>query len=108
MANTLQGDSYKFKFKLTFNGDIVTPDTVDDVEIAVGNLIKTYAKGEVLYISERWYFPFTQAESFAWRHSILPAQVRLLFKTGDVIGQKINGGISVNNSISKEILTNGD
>jgi len=99
----LQGDSYKIAFNIKENGIGLTPDTVDDVEICIGQLQKTYQNGEVTYNSGKWYFPLSQDETFSLFPTEQAAQIRVLFKTGNVKGIALNP-INVHESMSKTVL----
>ena len=100
----MQGDSYGLKIEiLNSEGGLVTPADVSDVEIAVGFIRKTYAKGEVLYSDGLWIFPITQAESFKLPSARVKAQVRVAWAGGGVEGALLDD-IRVHESLSKEVL----
>lgn len=100
----MQGDSYGLKIEiLNSEGGSVTPADVSDVEIAVGFIRKTYAKGEVLYSDGLWIFPITQAESFKLPATRVKAQVRVAWKDGFVEGVSLDE-IRIHESISKVVL----
>lgn len=100
----MQGDSYYLGFTVKNNaGAVVTPEDVLDVEITVGHLRKTYLRGEIVYGEERWYFPLSQAETFAYWPQAVKGQIRVRWKNGIVEGKAIRG-LRINESISKEVL----
>lgn len=100
----MQGDSYSLNIEvLKESGEAVSLGEVSDVEITVGFLRKTYAKGEVLYTDGIWVFPITQEESFSLPATRVKAQVRVVWKDGSVEGASL-GEIRVHESISKAVL----
>jgi len=89
-----QGDQYAISFPIILDRHIVTDDLVDkttparsgDVEIVVGNLRKTFAKGQVKFndLTYTFDFPLLQAETFAWRPGMrLKSQVRVKLRKFD-------------------------
>ena len=100
----MQGDSYGLRIEIKNESEeAVTLSEVSDVEITVGFLRKTYAKGEVLYSDGIWVFPITQEESFKLPATRVKAQVRVVWKDGSVEGASL-GEIRVHESISKVVL----
>lgn len=110
----MQGDSYGLKISIVSDNITgtpgqttdrsVTPDYVSDVEITVGIIRKTYAKGEVFYESgQGWIVPLTQDETFKLPAARVKAQVRVVWKDGSVEGASL-GEIRVDESISKVVL----
>ena len=104
MNTIMQGDQYILPIMLTDSaGNVVTADDVEDVEITIGGIIKTYAKDEILWDGESyWGFPMSQDESFAFPPRI-KCQARAKFNGGDIIGVAITT-LSVVASESKERL----
>lgn len=102
----MQGDSYGLPLEL-FKGDgsAVSADDVDELEISIGCVTKTYGAGEVLFDAERgrWIFPLTQLESFAFPAARVKAQVRVVWRDGGVEGASL-GRINVAESISRRVL----
>ena len=100
----MQGDSYGLKIEiLNADGVAVTPDDVSDVEIAIGFIHKTYARGDVVYSDGVWIMPLEQEETFKLAATRAKAQVRVVWADGSVEGVPL-GEIRVNESISKEVL----
>lgn len=100
----MQGDAYKLGIRILNNaGNPVTPVDVNDIEITIGNLSKTYKKNQLVYESGLWMFPLSQDETFSYIPSAAKAQVRVLWKNGVLEGQPIYG-IRINESTSKEVL----
>ena len=102
----MQGDSYGISIEiLKSDGAAVAPADVLDVEITIGLLQKTFSYGEVRYddASGAWIFPVTQEETFKLPSVRAKAQVRVLWKSGDVEGVALDS-IDVRESISKEVL----
>lgn len=44
-----QGDQYSIGFSVTDNDNIVTPSTVDDVRIQIGDSLKSYRDNELVF-----------------------------------------------------------
>ena len=86
----MQGDSYNQGIEiLDDTGAVVLPEAVSDVEIAIGHIKKTYAKGEIKFGEGVWLFPLTQEESFSLPAGKLYGQVRIKWATGEVDGCKL-------------------
>lgn len=80
----MQGDSYVVPIDLTLNGQKLTPDIADDVEICIGEVMRmTFSGGTVGYdlATERWYIRPTQAETIALEPDTYNAVARI--KIGD-------------------------
>ena len=100
----MQGDSYYIGFTVLNNARVpVTPDNIDDVEITIGHLRKTYRNAQVIFDSGKWMFPVTQQESFGYYPKATRAGIRVLWKDGTVEGKEIRG-VRIRESISKEVL----
>ena len=88
---------------LNSGGALVEPVDVQDVEITIGNMKKTYLREELSYSGGVWLFPLSQGESFALRPGPVRAQVRVAWANGVVEGCELHG-VFVDESISKEVL----
>lgn len=100
----MQGDAYNLKLNIRHvDGTAVTPDELEDVEVAFGSLIKKYSTGEVTYADGSWYFPLTQEETFNILPSKVKRQVRIVWPGHNVKGYDL-GYKSVHESTSKEVL----
>lgn len=100
----MQGDSYNLGISILNNaGQPVTPNDVNDVEITIGHLSKTYLNAELSYSDGLWNFPLTQEETFSYWPSAVKAQVRVVWANGVVEGKPLYG-IRIGESISKEVL----
>lgn len=84
-------------------GTAVEPVDVQDVEITIGNLKKTYLREELSYSGGLWLFPLSQGETFAQRPGNVRAQVRVAWANGVVEGCVLPG-VYLDESISKEVL----
>lgn len=104
MANIKRGDAYLVPIALTLDGEPLTLDGVDLVEIIVGSLRKTYP-GDVLWDEEagKFLFPVEQAETFAMKTSVA-YDVRVKFSGGVVIGLPNPGLVNIGNALSREVL----
>lgn len=84
-------------------GVTVEPVDVQDVEITIGNLKKTYLREELSFSGGLWLFPLSQGETFAQRPGNVRAQVRVAWANGVVEGCVLPG-VYLDESISKEVL----
>ena len=100
----LQGDSYPIPVEILQDGDIVTPQMVEEVEITIGGDVrKTYTGGSIFYEDEVWYFLLGQEDSFSLSggYDVL---LRLKYTgSGNVVGTKI-GKLSVEKAERKEVI----
>lgn len=102
----MQGDSYSIAIIIEdYNGNPVTTEGVQDLEVTIGNITKKYSTGEITYSTESqfWQFPITQQETFDLLPSKVKAQLRLLWQNGDVEGVDL-GYVRIKESMSKEVL----
>ena len=84
-------------------GVTVEPVDVQDVEITIGNLKKTFLREELTYSGGLWLFPMSQGETFAQRPGPVRAQGRVAWANGVVEGCVLPG-VWMDESISKEVL----
>lgn len=100
----MQGDAYELGIRILNNaGSPVTEADIEDVEITVGSLTKTYRNAQLRFFDGLWLFPVSQSESFSCRAAALPAQVRVKWKGGVIEGTPLYG-VRLQESISKEVL----
>ena len=100
----MQGDSYNLGIRILNNaGNPVTPEDINDVEITIGHLRKTYLNAQVTFYEGLWMFPLSQKETFDYWPSAVKAQVRVVWANGVVEGKPLYG-VRINESISKEVL----
>lgn len=100
----MQGDSYNLAILILNNaGSAVSPTDVQDVEITIGKRSKRLSEGQITFENGRWMYPVSQDESFSVLPGAVPAQVRVVWKSGIVEGKRIDG-VRMHESISKEVL----
>lgn len=100
----MQGDAYNLGIQILNNaGSPVTPEDIQDLEITIGHLRKTYRESQVTYYEGMWLFPFSQKETFGFRPDAVKAQVRVFWANGVIEGQPIYG-VRIDESISREVL----
>ena len=100
----MQGDSYKLRLKiLSPDQTALTPEDLEDVEITIGSLIRTYSAGGITYEDGEWFIHLTQKETFKLPVPRAKVQVRVKRADGDVEGQLL-GQIVINESLSKGVL----
>ena len=58
-----QGDQYSIPFLIRHGGEIVTPDTVTDLVIAIGEVVRSYSDGTLSYFEGKWMFPIYKQET---------------------------------------------
>lgn len=102
-----QGDSYDIHITLTdSDGTCINDEMVSAVEVALGDVIKTYPDGGVVFVPEEtggyWTFPIAQEESMSLS-GIKRFDVRVKFLNGEVVGANIDT-VNVNASMSTEVL----
>ena len=102
----MQGDAYNIPIEIKLADGTVADDTYfDDVEIVLGNSIKTLKKGEISYDSENgvFLFPLEQETSFDFYAISQKAQVRVKTTNNEVFGIPLDKA-AVIESISKVVL----
>ena len=100
----MQGDSYNLGFTVLNNARVpVTPADIQDVEITIGHLRKTYRNAQVTFYKDKWMFPLSQEETFGYWPKNVKAQIRIVWNDGVIEGKEIHG-VKVHESISKEVL----
>lgn len=100
----MQGDACSLGISILNNaGNPVTPEDVQDVEITIGQLRKTYSGAQLSYHDGRWMFPLSQNETLRFLPAVVKAQVRVVWNNGVIEGAPIYG-VRVDESISKEVL----
>jgi hypothetical protein len=103
-VSMMQGDSYNLGFTVLNNAKVpVTPNDIQDMEITIGHIRKTYRNAQITFYEGRWMFPISQKETFGYWPKATKAQIRILWKNGVVEGKPIHG-IRINESTSKEVL----
>lgn len=100
----MQGDSYNLGFTVLNNAKVpVTPEDIQDMEITIGRLSKTYRNAQITFQDGKWLFPLTQEETFGFWPKATKTQIRIVWANGIVEGKPIHG-VRINESISKEVL----
>jgi hypothetical protein len=97
----IQGDAYNIELNITNQGELLDVDQVDTVEVMLGGLRRVYPEN-IRYSDGKFLFPVTQEETFQLPSSCL-MQVRVKFKSGDVIGSPFQK-ICVATSLSRVVL----
>lgn len=100
----MQGDSYNLGFTVLNNAkSAVTPDDIQDMEITIGHIRKTFRNSQLTYENGKWLFPLTQKETFELWPKAIKAQIRILWADGIIEGKPIYG-VRIHESLSKEVL----
>lgn len=100
----MQGDSYNLGFTVLNNANVpVTPQDIQDIEITIGHIRKTFRNSQITYHDGRWLFPLSQKETFGYWPKSVKAQIRIVWANGVVEGKPING-LRMIESTSKEVL----
>ena len=104
MLQMMRGDSYEIAITLTDEeNQPIAPADVSEVEISLGDIIKTYSSGEVIYDDGKWLFPVAQDETLSTVAAVSTLQVRVKYLLGDVVGAKV-GNVYIVPSSSNEVL----
>ena len=100
----MQGDSYSLGIRVLNNaGNPVTPEDIEDLEITIGHLSKSYLGAQLTFNEGMWMFPLSQKETFGYMPSAPKAQVRVKWANGVIEGKPLYG-VRIDESISKEVL----
>jgi hypothetical protein len=103
-VSMMQGDSYNLGFTVLNNAKVpVTPSDIQDMEITIGHIRKTYRNAQITFYEGKWLFPLSQTETFGYWPKSVNAQIRILWANGVIEGQKIHG-VRFDESTSKEVL----
>ena len=97
----VQGDAYNIEISITNDGEPLSISDIETVEVSLLYLQKQYP-GEVAYKDGKFLFSLTQQETFKLPRTS-QMQVRVKFKSGDVIGSTIQQ-IDVLHALSKVVL----
>lgn len=62
-----QGDQYYLPFTIENDSTIISPENIEDIRIKIGNVIKKFSLGELLFEDNNWLFPITQKNSLSWK-----------------------------------------
>lgn len=104
MLQMMRGDSYEIAITLTDEeNQPIAPADVSEVEISLGDIIKTYSSGDVIYDDGKWLFPVTQSETLSAVAAVSTLQVRVKYLHGDVVGARA-GNVYIVPSSSNEVL----
>jgi hypothetical protein len=71
-----QADKFTIPFTIRFREQIVTPDTVGDVRIAIGDMVRSYKEGTLAYEEGKWLFALS--EETTEMTGIVQGQVELI------------------------------
>lgn len=58
-----QGDQYSIPFLIRHGGEIITPEMVTDLVIAIGEVVRSYSDGTLSYFEGKWMFPIYKRET---------------------------------------------
>ena len=97
----VQGDEYSLDITISNRGEALDIEDVAEIEFTLLNLVKMYP-GAVSYANGKFKFPLTQEETFKLP-PICPMQIRVKFRSGDIIGSEMKK-ISVKNSLSRTVI----
>lgn len=103
VLTAMQGDAYEIPFSISQEDTPITPSNCQDLEIAIGKIIKRYSDKEIRFDGKEWFVQLTQEETFEMESVTLPVQVRVKFSEDNVIGEDV-GLVCIKTSTSKEVL----
>lgn len=101
MSDMVQGDSYNLDVTVKNNGADINIADIETIEFILHSLKKMYPEG-VAYEDGKFHISLSQQETFRLPR-LCQMQVRVKFKSGDVIGSEIKQ-IDVERSLSKAVL----
>lgn len=98
----VQGDSFQLPIKIKYQGNYVTPTTVDDVRIQIGYSLKSYSDNQLSFntSTNEWIYPLTQQESLAFGRILEPIQVGI--KIGDMVLYSPHENIAIDDNIIRK------
>lgn len=100
MATVIQGEQYAIEIVVTADNTPITPTNCDDIKIKLGDTIRKYSAGELMFEDNAWLFPLTQEQTLRMS-GVLPLQVQ--YKVGDNIFSTTINGIDIGKTIIKEM-----
>lgn len=105
MVVVKQGDQYKLKARLTINGQKVSKDDIDVLEIYFGKTTRYLYPGTLELDDDFVYIPLTQEQTFGLSAK-KPVEVdgRIKFKNGEVHGTKTKAVVTIADATSEEVL----
>jgi hypothetical protein len=100
----MQGDAFAMGIRV-YNaaGLPITPNDLNDVELIVDHLRKTYQNGELFYEDGLWFANLSQQETLSIPAAAVDAQLRIRWRNGVVEGKPIYG-ITMAESLSREVI----
>lgn len=101
----MQGDAFAMGIRVCNAAGLpVTPNDLNDVELIVDHLRKTYQNGELFYEDGLWFANLSQEETLSIPAAApVGAQLRILWRNGVVEGKPIYG-ITMAESLSREVI----
>ena len=103
----MQGDAGGVPFYFYLDGELITDDLLDDLEVTIGDTSWLLSEGDITYDSESGAFvvQFTQEYTLKLPTPYVLCQARLKFanSANDVVGE-VSGLVRVTPSASKEEL----
>lgn len=98
-----QGDQYAIEVIVKLGDTVISPQNCDDMKIKLGNFLKEYSKGELLFSNGIWYFPMTQEMSLSFRGGMTTLQAQV--KSGEEIHGTPVYPVTVDTSMIQEVWT---
>ena len=100
----MQGDAFAMGIRVCNAAGLpVTPNDLNDVELIVDHLRKTYQNGELFYEDGLWFANLSQEETMSIPAAPVDAQLRIRWRNGVVEGKPICG-ITMEESLSREVI----
>lgn len=81
-----QGDQYSIPFTIRRRDEIISPEDITDVVIAIGDLARSYKDGDLSYSEGKWFFPIYKQETLKMPEDV-SYQIQLHFGK-DIIHSK--------------------
>ena len=109
MITIKQGDSVAIFIELTVDGQVLTPDLLDDLEVYIGEDLGYYFRDGGLKFddsTQRWYIWPTQEDTFSLNPGTYKVEIRPKYRDRNVTvkGYELDDKIKVRSSASREVL----
>ena len=83
-----QGDDLMIPFEIAQNSTPIKPEDVLDVRICIGNIVRSYSKGELIYYDNAFLFHLTNKDS-AKMLGLVECQLEIKYNSNEIHSQTI-------------------
>lgn len=87
MITIKQGESYRIPFTLKQDGQIMTPDMIQDLKVCIGDYHFKYSDGTLRFEEQsmEWWFRPTQGETLAMPEGRTKMCAHIKYHNGDIL-----------------------